>query len=42
MQTYFIKPVYFFIYCVIVTGLDQWTIVELQIEKGIHYHASFR
>ena len=29
MQTYFIKPVYFFIYCVIVTDLDQWTIVEL-------------
>ena len=33
------KPVFFSICRAIVTHRDQWTIVELQIEKGIHDHA---
>ena len=42
MQTSFMKPVYFSICCEIVTHPDQWTILELRIEKSIHNHASFR
>ena len=37
-QTSFVKPVFFSICRAIVTHRDQWTIVELQTEKGIHDH----
>ena len=36
------KPVYFSICHVIMTHPDQWTLVELRIEKDIHDHAPFR
>ena len=35
------KPVYFSICRAFVTHPDQWTIVELRIEKGIYDDASF-
>ena len=41
-QTSFMWPIYFYICRAIVTHLDQWIIIELQIEKSIHNNASFR
>ena len=37
-----LKPVYFSICCAIVTHPNQWTVIELRIEKGVHENASFR
>ena len=42
MQTSFMKPAYFSICGAIGTHLDQWTIIELRIEKSIHNHTSLR
>ena len=36
------SPVYFSICCVIVTHPNQWAVIELRIEKGVHENASFR
>ena len=38
----FNEACYFSIFCAVLTHPDQWTIVELQIEKGIHDHVLFR
>ena len=36
------KPIYFSICCAIVTHPDQWTIIELRIEKSIHAQSMHR
>ena len=40
-QTSFMKPVYFSICRANVTHSNQWTIVNLRIEKSIDDHVSF-